>query len=1458
MAYNLSSKTNLVVDPDARWVPIWNLVQLSLCLYQYVKVRQKHRTQRARTPRRTRLVIACSRAHPPPTRSQVTSCAAFMWAHSPKFDTWCVLDWIADTMLLLNVILQLVIGFVDASNNKVMVRADIRRNYLHSNRFLIHMAVAVPLDLGQLGLMAWNPLFRLNKVFRLLEVPAYMKLVFGSFRVSMHYRRLMLLVLLVLLFSHTISCLFFLLGTTLETFFPTLFELVLANSSAAFQYLDSTYYSLGLMTGLSDGEVPQTPLESAFTLVVMLLGIFTFATIVGSVSTIVDELSEAESIFQTKLLFMSRMLKQYKMPSQLESRVMNYYAYQWSNHQGFDDFKVLQSLPSGLRTDVLMQQTRTMIEKVPFFQGQDEGFVRSLVDRLKPQVAAAGEIVVKKGDVGTEMFFVHRGELDVMVGNPPVIVAKLRQGNYFGEALLIRKPRSNSIQANTFCDLFALTRDALEEVLDYYPETARTLHALATRRVEEDRRKERQAELVSKYGQKWLQLLYNARTRREEILQRNLLRSRGSRNNIRAVQSFRLSHNQSFSLRQPHGERKSGNFSAAAANTFRRAQSFRRSHSFCRSPSFSLGSSAAGKSVPPKRSGSVERLTATSLVDPTYGNKPGDDDDDDDDSDSDDDLADEHVDDAEAKGIDDDDDTQKDDASTKTPSEKDLSRTSSLGHAMFGGVQSFRVSQRGGPKTKKLARWLNILGLIRSRSTYGDGQTSTYVWVILPNGLICKVWLATMVFAVLWNVILIPVSIAFFFDEFLPAKVALDLFFDCVYLADIFLTMRLAYIDDQGILIKDARQIYRRYYSSGMRVAVLSLVHLDFIQLVVWQMIPALRLPRLLRAPQIFDLSGRLYQAFSSVSLKASPKYTAARILHLCFLFLLVSHYIACFAGLLSTLVNPEVTYEIDLMGEPISTTLRLYLRALYYAVSNLTGLGRDIKPTSIEEHIFTLIVWMLGIFVVAYLVGAVGVLVSNFDAGEMRFNKKRNAVDRYMIYQKVSNELRFRASSFFEYLWAKTKGVEIREVVADLNPSLKRDIMSHICRDAVNSVPVFASRGDEFISAITEVLSFQAFPQSEWLTRKGTIGREMFFILKGQVDIIVNEQLMFVMKTLSVGDFVGEGALFQKQGKTNASVLARESCDTMVLTKDGFSQVLARYPDIADSIAQIGNERRRDTQAAIKALDRRLSTADLFGRPSNCDRSKSTIADVANAALMRRPSVDASRLARKPSQTGFAGRAMSRSNTTALDTAAGAVATGEAGGPRMARRNSIDRFRAVGRRVSCNPAGARALTGAAGRVRPEAPEAGAPAPADAHREMWRPASASEIEGLSGMQGGITMKDSCGGAGAVPGGAGPDGRKASCMGPLPDCGERQPPTSLRRQNSKQGPVMDMFSRACTGGASLERTGRSNSFHPGLTKAADACRAAASGAAAAASRQSDRCRNSHREAKGTEGPRCDDY
>ena len=106
----------------------------------------------------------------------------------------------------------------------------------------------------------------------------------------------------------------------------------------------------------------------------------------------------------------------------------------------------------------------------------------------------------------------------------------------------------------------------------------------------------------------------------------------------------------------------------------------------------------------------------------------------------------------------------------------------------------------------------------------------------------------------------------------------------------------------------------------------------------------------------------------------------------------------------------------------------------------------------------------------------------------------------------------------------------------------------------------------------------------------------EMFFILLGQVDIIVDEKLMFVIKTLQVGDFVGEGALFQGKGKRGAACCARTSCETMVLSKDGFAHVLQLWPDIEQELLDASKKRQEDTQLVVNALERQIQRNPKIG----------------------------------------------------------------------------------------------------------------------------------------------------------------------------------------------------------------------------------------------------------------------
>jgi CRP-like cAMP-binding protein len=84
-----------------------------------------------------------------------------------------------------------------------------------------------------------------------------------------------------------------------------------------------------------------------------------------------------------------------------------------------------------------MNQVR--LKDVPFFSslsGQDLAAVAQQTDEIS---VAAGTVVTREGDLGDEFFVIESGTAVVTRGGAPV--AKLREGDFFGEIALIREER---------------------------------------------------------------------------------------------------------------------------------------------------------------------------------------------------------------------------------------------------------------------------------------------------------------------------------------------------------------------------------------------------------------------------------------------------------------------------------------------------------------------------------------------------------------------------------------------------------------------------------------------------------------------------------------------------------------------------------------------------------------------------------------------------------------------------------------------------------------------------------------------------------------------------------------------------------------------------------------------------------------------------------------------------------
>jgi uncharacterized membrane protein len=129
-----------------------------------------------------------------------------------------------------------------------------------------------------------------------------------------------------------------------------------------------------------------------------------------------------------------------------------------------------------------------LLAQIPLFQGLADEDRETLGGRLAEKTFKAGDIVFSQGDVGSSMYVVQAGSVQIYLPSAeknaaPVVLKDLRTGEYFGElSLFDDKPRSASVRVLVDTVLLELTREELGEHLARSPRAAMTiLHEMAER-----------------------------------------------------------------------------------------------------------------------------------------------------------------------------------------------------------------------------------------------------------------------------------------------------------------------------------------------------------------------------------------------------------------------------------------------------------------------------------------------------------------------------------------------------------------------------------------------------------------------------------------------------------------------------------------------------------------------------------------------------------------------------------------------------------------------------------------------------------------------------------------------------------------------------------------------------------------------------------------------------------------
>ena len=171
---------------------------------------------------------------------------------------------------------------------------------------------------------------------------------------------------------------------------------------------------------------------------------------------------------------------------------------------------------------------------------------------------------------------------------------------------------------------------------------------------------------------------------------------------------------------------------------------------------------------------------------------------------------------------------------------------------------------------------------------------------------------------------------------------------------------------------------------------------------------------------------------------------------------------------------------------------------------------------------------------------------------------------------------------------------------MSDMHHTLQLELHIALNRKLIKNIPMFKAISDsDCLIDLIEKLEPKIFIPGEYICLQGELGREMYIIVRGQVQVLLGESRVSVA-TLQDGDVFGEQALITRT-KRNASIRSLTYVESLVLRKEGFETVSQRYPQFFRSL-QIVATKGKGGWASVRATLKMARSVRLFGGEINLE----------------------------------------------------------------------------------------------------------------------------------------------------------------------------------------------------------------------------------------------------------------